>query len=127
MRHYERVFFLGLVGALVGAVVINCGSGVCERYSDCASGLTCARGHCVAPPSDDDASADTGADVDAQPMEAGLGTDGSAEANAADGSTADGADASNDGAAEADALDATLDSAVDGSADAPLLDGAGPG
>ena len=50
---------LFLVGAATG-----CGAGSdCLRYSDCDPGLTCAYGHCVAPPAQapgDGASGDDG-------------------------------------------------------------------
>ena len=52
MLTFDRVH-LSLVAAVVLlAASIDCGgpSGDCLRYSDCASGLTCAAGKCVAPP-----------------------------------------------------------------------------
>jgi hypothetical protein len=52
--------------ALTATASVDCGgsSSECFRYSDCASGLTCAAGKCVAPPPQapsDDGSADAGA------------------------------------------------------------------
>jgi hypothetical protein len=51
-----------LLGALFAsiAVVLHCApADECLRFSDCAEGLTCAAGHCVAPPA---MSGDGGAD-----------------------------------------------------------------
>lgn len=53
MSTFSRVNTARLAMALLLGAAAGCGasSGDCLRYSDCDPGLTCAFGHCVAPPS----------------------------------------------------------------------------
>jgi hypothetical protein len=48
---FERLRALPAVAVLLVGVAVDCGpAGDCLRFSDCAAGLTCADGKCVAPP-----------------------------------------------------------------------------
>lgn len=52
MLTFDRLspWVLGAIALLTASVDCGGPSGDCLRYSDCAAGLTCAAGKCVAPP-----------------------------------------------------------------------------
>jgi hypothetical protein len=106
---------LGFVVASL-ATTLNCGAPTtCLRYSDCASGLTCADGLCVVPPAGDDGG-DAG-DDGGSAADTGVGENDSAvalidAANPSDSSTT----TSSDAATTSDASDGAVSS--DGATDA---------
>jgi hypothetical protein len=55
MRRITTCVFVILGSAVAGCDAAS--AGACVRFSDCASGLTCAAGECVVPPSPTDATA----------------------------------------------------------------------
>jgi hypothetical protein len=78
-----------LAMALVVIAAAHCGpSPTCARYSDCASGLTCADGKCVSPTSEG------GLDGAGQPAD-----DASGAASNGDGAPSDDTSAGDDGTA----------------------------
>jgi hypothetical protein len=121
MRTSKHLLVAAALAALL-CLMTQCGtSGDCLRYSDCDQGLTCAAGHCVAPPmSGDDGGADATADGDDASFES------SVDAPGFDGSDA-ATEAALDAPIEADAFDdSALDSTTDG-ADSGSQDAADEG
>jgi hypothetical protein len=104
----------GFIAVACVVASVNCGTpGECLRYSDCDQGLTCARGHCVPPPSSDDAGEDAETDAAEAAADASAIESGTPGTVAESGTTDDTGAATPDSASEPEG---GSDAATEGSA-----------